>query len=150
MRASKCGFLLLLAALATTCLQALPGRSSQLLAVPPADKFEDLAQFNYGGGTVSGTGVRDKGGFTVVAMQAAAGRSKLSVSFAVKEEQQHTLSDFRVAVTDAAGKRHEPSVESKASAGGNGIMLFTFVLEFNLTSDKINSLVIQQRTKEKK
>jgi hypothetical protein len=140
----------LLAVLAVAGFQAMPHCSIQLWAAPQADKFEDLAQFNYGGGGVSGTGIRDKGGFTVVSMEAVAGRSKLSVSFAVKEDQQRTLSDFRVAVVDAAGKRHQASVENKVSAGGNGIEIFTFVLEFNLDRDKIDSLVIQQRTREKK
>lgn len=119
-------------------------------AAPRADTFEDLAQFNHGGGIVSGTGIRDKGGFTVVSLEAAAGSSKLAVSWAVKEEQRRTLADFRVIVVDAVGKRHHASTESKASAGGNGITVFTFVTEFNLSSDKIASLVIQQRVQEKK
>ncbi len=116
-------------------------------APPKVDKFEDLAQFNYGGGMVSGTGIRDKGGFTVVSLEAVAGCSKLAVSFAVKEDQRRTLSDFRVVVVDAAGKRHHASAENKVYAGGNGIMVFTYVSEFNLARDKIDSLVIQQRAR---
>jgi hypothetical protein len=58
--------------------------------------FEDFAQFNFGGGGTSGTGIRDKGGFTVVPMEAPKGRTKLCVSFAVKEERATPcLSDQR-------------------------------------------------------
>src|SRR5262245_40794877 len=44
-------------------------------------KWEDQTQFNFAGGVVSGTGVRDKGGFTVVMMEADKAQTKLAVSF---------------------------------------------------------------------
>jgi hypothetical protein len=130
--------------------QALPNPSTQVLAAPEADKFEDLVQFNYGGGIVSGTGIKDKGGFTVVTLEAvptAPTSTKLSVSFAVKEDEQRTASDFRVIAVDANGKQKEADVENKASAGGNGATIITLVSEFSLSSDKIDSLVVQQAVK---
>jgi RNA polymerase sigma factor (sigma-70 family) len=108
------------------------------------EKFEDFAQFKFGGGGVSATGIRGKGGFTVVPLEAVAGGSKLCVSLAVKEEQQLSAEDFRVVAVDAAGKRYPPTAEPGVSAGGNGITVITVVTEFNLSMDKIDSLVIQR------
>ncbi len=81
-------------------------------------------------------------------MEAAPGRSKLAVSFAVKE--QDAPPDFRVVAVDADGKRMQDSDGSTVSAGGNGTTVITVVSEFNLSGDKIDSLVIQQRTPVKK
>jgi hypothetical protein len=148
MRASKYCFAYLLALLAAAGWQ-LTSHSNPLWAAPQADKFEDLVQFNYPGGILSGTGIKDKGGFTVVTVEAVKGRIKLSVSFARKEEEKRTPTDFRVLAVDATGKRHEARTENKAGAGGNGIMVITLVSEFNLSNDKIDSLVIQQRVRDK-
>jgi hypothetical protein len=150
MRANMCCFAVLLAVLSAAGFQTLPDHSNQLKAAPQAGKFEDLAQFKNSGGIVSGTGIRDKGGFTVVPMKATAGRSKLAVSLAVEEDPQGNGSDYRVVAVDGAGKRHYASVENYASAGGNGITVITVVSEFNLTMEKVDSLVIQQRAKAKK
>jgi hypothetical protein len=145
MRVNNDHFALLLAVLAAAGL-CLPSTSAPCLrAAPPADKYEDLAEFLFAGGNASGTGVRDKGGFTVVTVEANKTRTKLSVSFAFKEEDKRTASDFRIVAVDAAGKRHEAKAESRVSAGGKGVMVITLVSEFNLGSDKIDALVIRQR-----
>ena len=150
MRAGKYGLAFLLAALAATILQTLPNRASQLHAAPLPPRFEDRAEFKYGGGGVSATGIRGKGGYTVVPLEAVAGCTKLSVSFAVKEDQKRDVSDFRILAVDGNGKRTAARAESKVSAGGDGIMIVTLVSEFNLDGDKIDSLVIQQRARGKK
>jgi hypothetical protein len=149
MRTRNWCFPFLLAVLTAAGFQRLPNSSIQLQAAPQANKFEELAKFKYGGG-VLGTGIRGKGGFTVVPMDAAAGCSKFAVSFAVIEDQQLGPSDFRVVAADVTGKRQQARVESGVSAGGNGIIVITVVSEFNIGSDKIDSLVIQQRVKGKK
>ena len=113
MRAGKYGLAFLLAALAATILQTLPNRASQLHAAPLPPRFEDRAEFKYGGGGVSATGIRGKGGYTVVPLEAVAGCTKLSVSFAVKEDQKRDVSDFRILAVDGNGKRTAARAESK-------------------------------------
>jgi hypothetical protein len=138
-------FTILLAVLTAAGLPALAGGPAYLWAGPQAEKFEDLTQFNFAGGVVSGTGVKDKGGFTVIPLEADKAQTKLAVSFALKEEEKRTLSDFRVIAVDAAGKRHEAKSQTGASASGKGVMVVTLVAGFDLASDKVDTLVIQQR-----
>src|SRR5262245_15697565 len=107
MRVSNHHFALLLVIIAAAGLCLLS------TSAPPADKYEDLAEFHFAGGGVSGTGIRDTGGFTVVTVQADKTRTKLSVSFAFKEEEKRTADDFRIVAVDAAGKRHEAQAESR-------------------------------------
>jgi uncharacterized protein (TIGR03067 family) len=114
------------------------------------DRFVELAQFEYGGGIVSGTGIRDKGGFTVVPLEATAGHSRLAVSFAELERPQRAPAEFRVIAVDTEGNRHHPSVANMASAGGEGTTVFTIVSEFNVTPDRITLLVIQTRTQDRR
>src|SRR5262249_47657276 len=135
---------LLLVIIAAAGLCLLSTSAPCLRAAPPADKYEDLAEFHFAGGGVSGTGIRDTGGFTVVTVQADKTRTKLSVSFAFKEEKR-TADDFRIVAVDAAGKRHEAQAESRVSAGGKGVVVVTLLSEFSLGSDKIDALVIRQR-----
>jgi hypothetical protein len=145
MRVNNHRLVLLLVIFAATGI-CMPSTSSPCLwAGPPADKYEDLAEFKFTGGSASGTGVRDKGGFTVVTVEADKTRTKLSVSFAFKGEENRTAADFRVVAVDAAGKRHEAKAESRVSAGGKGVVVITLVSEFSLVSDKIDALVIRQR-----
>jgi hypothetical protein len=146
MRASNYGLFFVVAVLTTVAFSALPNRSTDLWAASQAETFEDLAQFHFGGGVVSATGIKNKGGFTVVPVKVAEARTTLSVSFALKEEELRSL-DFRVIAVDAAGRRTDASAESKASAGGNGIAVVTLVSEFKLSKDKIDSLIIQQRAR---
>src|SRR5262245_44779168 len=80
MRVNNHHFVLLLVVIAATGICMLSTSSPYLWAAPPADKYEDLAQLNFTGGSASGTGVRDKGGFTVVTVEADKTRTKLSVS----------------------------------------------------------------------
>ena len=55
--------------------------------IVPKD-FEDFAQWKFGrGGGVHATGIKDKGGFTVVPMEAPKGHTKICLSFALNEEQ---------------------------------------------------------------
>ena len=144
MRVSNHRFALPLVIIAAAGLCLLSTSAPCLRAEPPADKYEDLAEFHFAGG-VSGTGIRDKGGFTVVTVQADKTRTKLSVSFAFKEEEKRTADDFRIVAVDAAGKRHEAQAESRVSAGGQGVVVVTLLSEFSLGSDKIDALVIRQR-----
>ncbi|HEV3003578.1 MAG TPA: hypothetical protein VGX78_03920 [Pirellulales bacterium] len=148
MKASSYCLFFVVAVLTTAGIQALPKRSTHLWASPQAEKFEDQAQFKFAGGVVSGSGtsIRNKGGFTVVPVEAAEARTKLSISIALKEEEQRTI-DFRVVAVDAAGRRTEANAESKASASDNGIAVVTLVSEFKISRDKIDSLVIQRARK---
>jgi hypothetical protein len=145
MKRNNCCFVLLLVAILTAIgFQALPIRSTQLRAAQTED-FEDVAQLKFTGAIVSGTGIRGKGGFTVVSVEMTEARTRLSVSFAVKDEEQRK--DFRVIAVDSDGNRTEASEESKAAAGGNGIVVVTLVSAFELGRHKIDSLLIQQRPK---
>ncbi len=114
----------------------------------PAGGFEDLAQFDYSRGGVLATGIAGTGGFTVVDMGATAGRFKVAVSFAMKD--QPTPPEFRVVAVDVNGKRIQGVPGGAVSAGGNGITVVTAVSEFDLGGAKIESLVIQKRPKVKK
>ncbi len=105
--------------------------------------FSDFTRFNFGGGGMSATGIRDKGGFTVVPMDAPKGRTKLCVSLAVKEEQAPPPK-FRLIAVDAENKRHEPQWSNAASAGGNGTTIITMVSEFDVSIDKVRALVVQK------
>jgi hypothetical protein len=146
MRVNSHCLVLLWVVIAATAICMGPTSSPYLWATPPADKYEDLVELNFAGGIASGTGVRDKGGFTVVTVAADKTRTKLSVSFAFKEEENRTASDFQIVAVDAGGKRHEAKAETRVSAGGKGIVVVTLVAEFSLVSDKIDALVIRQRT----
>jgi RNA polymerase sigma factor (sigma-70 family) len=108
-----------------------------------AKQFEDFAQWKFGGGGAHAIGIKDKGGFTVVPMEAPKGRAKLCLSFALAGERAGP-SDFRVMAVDADGKRHEAQGKGGVSAGGKGTAVITMVLEFNLGSDAIRDLVVQR------
>jgi hypothetical protein len=118
---------------------------------PADDKWEDRVGFPFGGengpapDSLGGVGTRDAGGLTVLVVAADKDRTKFCVSFAVKEDEGRKVEDFRVVVTDAAGKNHEAKAESKVSGGGKGVLVVTVVSEFTIQSKSIKSLVVQQR-----
>lgn len=108
-----------------------------------AKDFEDFAQFHYRGRGVLATSIKDRGGFTVVPLEAPKERTKLCLSFALNKEQARPA-DFRVLAVDADGKRHE-SVEKEAVSGaGEGTAVITMVVQFNISSDSIRTLLIQR------
>jgi RNA polymerase sigma factor (sigma-70 family) len=114
--------------------------------IVPKD-FEDFAQWRFGGGGgVHATGIKDKGGCTVVPMEAPKGRTKICLSFALTGERAG-VSDFRVMAVDADGKRHEAQGKGGVSAGGKGTAVITMVLEFSLGSEAIRDLVVQRARK---
>ncbi len=116
---------------------------------PEGEKFEDLVQLISKGRVVSGTSDPEKGGFTTFTLQAAPGRSKVGVSFALKDDQKRTVTDFRVVAVDRAWKRHFADVVDETDGRGKGIVVFTIVSEYDLPPDKIVAVVIQQRPREK-
>jgi hypothetical protein len=148
MRTRDYRFPLLLAVFAAAGLGPLASCPAPLSAAAPENKFEDWAQFHFSGGVVSATGIKDNGAFTVVPLETSEARTKVAVSFALMGETSHSRSDFQIVAVDAAGNRHEPKDQSKASAGGNGLSVVTFVLDFNLGSGKIDALLVQQRARE--
>lgn len=122
------------------------GLEAKVKQKPRRIKYEDFVELIHGGdaATSSATGIREKGGFTVVPLKSAKGSSTFVISFSVKEEEN--VSDFQVVAVDGNGKRHEAK-PSGVSAGGNGIAVVTLLPEFDLTSDNIKSFVIQRRVK---
>ena len=146
MKPTHSRFALLMAVLAAAGVHMLTERSTCLWAAPQAQKFEDLVQLNFGHYVVSGIGVKEKGGFTVVPVETGKTQTRVAVSFALKEEDNRPISDFQVVALDAAGNRHEAKDHNEASAGGNGLTVITLVSKFDLTSDKISALVLQCRT----
>ncbi|HEV3259287.1 MAG TPA: hypothetical protein VG013_20645 [Gemmataceae bacterium] len=145
MRAGNNRFAIFLAVLIAAGFQGLGGRPAYLWAAPQAGKLKDWVQLNFAGGAVSGTGVKGKGGFTIVPMEdKAIGLTKVVVSFALTQDKRGA-SDFQVVAVDRAGNRHDARAQSGVSAGGKGVVVVTLVSEFNLASDKIKALVVPQR-----
>jgi len=145
MRTRAYRFLILVAVLVAGNLAALPSGPAALCSAPAEEKFEDWAQFHYSGGIVSATGIRDKGGFTVIPLESAEARTKVAVSFALIGETGHSFSDFRIIAVDVAGNRHEAKHESNASASGKGTTVVTLISDFNLASGMIDTLLVQKR-----
>jgi RNA polymerase sigma factor (sigma-70 family) len=114
---------------------------------PEEGGYEDMAEWSHSGGAASATGIRDKGGFTVVPVESPKGTSKFVVSFAVKEEELAAGPGFRVLAVDVNGKRHPATSQGQVSAGGRGLAVVTLLPEFGLTGDDIRSFVIQRRLK---
>jgi RNA polymerase sigma factor (sigma-70 family) len=112
------------------------------------DKYEEFARFKHTGGAASITTIKDKGGFSVVLMDTAEGRTKMAISFTVKENER-PVANFRIFAVDKAGNRHSPKGENKVSGGGSGVTLITAVCEFSLASDNIETLLIQQQQADK-
>ncbi len=113
---------------------------------PRRIKYEDFVELNHAGGGAAATGIRGKGGFTVVPLKSVNGRSTFVISFSVKEAELAEEPDFQVVAVDGNGKRHEAKPMS-VSAGGNGLAVVTLVPEFDLASDNIKSFVIQRRAR---
>jgi hypothetical protein len=137
-------FAILPVVVAIAGLGLLPLPSRGVEAKPQEKRFEDLIALDFSGEVVSGTGTIDKGGFTVVTVQADKDRTKVCVSFTAKQQDRRTSSDFKLLGVDAAGKRYPAKEASSASAGGLDVMVITIVSEFSLESDKIAALVVQQ------
>ncbi len=109
-------------------------------------KYEDFAELNHGGVGAAATGIRGKGGFTVVPLKSINGSSTFAISFSVKEAELAEEPDFQVVAVDGNGKRHEAKT-TRVSAGGRGLAVVTLVAEFDLASDNIKSFVIQRRAR---
>ncbi len=112
---------------------------------PRRIKHEDFVELNHGGGIAVATGIRGKGGFTVVPLKSVNGSSTFAISFSVKEEELTNEPDFQVVAVDGNGKRHEAKTCNSVSAGGNGTAVVTLVPEFDLASENIKSFVIRRR-----
>ena len=134
---------MVLVAVACLGLTAFAGRASA------EDKWKDRVAFPFekgaNPGSLTGVGTRNAGGVTVLVVAADKNGAKFCVSFAVKEDEGRNVKDFRVVVTDAAGKNHEAKAESKVLGGGKGVLVVTVMSEYTLQSKSIKALVVQQR-----